>query len=204
MDLSRTRASLHGVAELLLAAPQHAVSDTVRLRVVPGGIATVAEPDLRVEGMELVTTRGRVPLEGTFAEVAAAAGVTARRLDDVYQDGGHATVDDRIELDPDQVAVLLGALAVGDEALRVFAPDASPVLWPEHFDVGITLDQVNYGVSPGDGYVDEPYAYVGPWARRSGAFWNQPFGAARPLSALGPVPAVVEFFREGADRAAAG
>ena len=32
-----------------------------------------------------------------------------------------------------------------------YVSDSSPILWPEHFDVGITLDQVNYGLSPGDG-----------------------------------------------------
>jgi hypothetical protein len=71
------------------------------------------------------------------------------------------------------------------------------VLWPEHFDVSITVDEVNYGVSPGDGYLGEPYAYVGPYTPRSGAFWNAPFGAARPLATLGELEAVVEFFTEG-------
>ncbi len=83
MDLTRTRLALHGAAELLLAGPQYVVSNTVRLRVVPGGIATVAEPDLRIEGIELVGAHGRQPLSGSYAAVAAAAGLTPRRLDDV-------------------------------------------------------------------------------------------------------------------------
>jgi hypothetical protein len=33
-------------------------------------------------------------------------------------------------------------------ALRSFAPGLEPVLWPEHFDLGIKLDEVNFGVSP--------------------------------------------------------
>jgi hypothetical protein len=68
------------------------------------------------------------------------------------------------------------------------------VLWPEHFDLGVTLDEVNYGVSLGDGYLAEPYAYVGPWQPRTGPFWNAPFGAARPLR---DVPDVAGFFAEG-------
>lgn len=200
MDLTRTRLALHGAAELLLAGPQYAVSNTVRLRVVPGGIATVAEPDLRIEGTELVGAHGRQPLRGSYAEVAAAAGLTPRRLDDVYHDGVDVSSDDPIELDPDHVALLLDAFATGDAALRAFAPDEVPVLWPEHFDVGISHDDVNYGLSPGDATLSEPYAYVGPWVRRSGRFWNQPFGAARPLAALGGVDAVAAFFREGAER----
>jgi hypothetical protein len=98
-------------------------------------------------------------------------------------------------------ATVLGALAVGDAALRRFAPDETPVLWPEHFDVGISLDEVNYGVSTGDAGIPEPYAYVGPWTPREGDFWNVSFGAARPLSALGDATAVAAFFAEG--RAAA-
>jgi hypothetical protein len=72
------------------------------------------------------------------------------------------------------------------------------VLWPEHFDVAITLDEVNYGASPGDGYLGEPYAYVGPFEPREGEFWNAPFGAARPLRELdGEITA---FFRAGRER----
>ncbi len=77
------------------------------------------------------------------------------------------------------------------------------MLWPEHFDVGISVNEVNYGISPGDGYLDEPYAYVGPWQRRQGTFWNAPFGAARPIAELSDVDAVVAFLAEGRDRAAA-
>jgi hypothetical protein len=198
VDLTPTRLALHGAAELLLAGPQYAVSRTIRLRVVPGGIATVVEPDLRVEGTDLVGTHGRQPLRGSYGDVAAAAGITPRRLDDVYRDGVDVSVDDPIDLDPDDVATLLDGFSVGDAALRALAPDEVPVLWPEHFDVAISLDEVNFGVSPGDGHLAEPYAYVGPWRPRTGTFWNQPFGAAQPLSALGGADAVADFFREGA------
>lgn len=55
-------------------------------------------------------------------------------------------------------------------------------------------------MSPGDGQIVVPYAYVGPWEVPSGEFWNRPFGAAREL----PVPAdpagIVEFFRAGRAR----
>jgi hypothetical protein len=103
-------------------------------------------------------------------------------------------------VDPDAASELLAAFARGDAALREFAPDVTPVLWPEHFDVGIQVGEVNYGISPGDSYLDEPYAYVGPWTPRTGEFWNAPFGAARPLREL-PGEALVAFLREGRDRA---
>jgi hypothetical protein len=195
VDLTRTRTTLHGVAELLLAGPQYAASGTIRLRVVPGGIATVAEPDLRLTAAELSGPAGRHALAGTYAEAAAALGVTPRSLGDVYRDTAGVRADDLIEVDAGRLVVLLDALARGDAALRSFAPSQEPVLWPEHLDVGLTVGEVNFGVSPGDALIPEPYAYVGPWTPRSGTFWNQPFGAARPLAELADAAA---FFAEGA------
>jgi hypothetical protein len=198
VDLSQTRTALHGVAELLLAGPQYDVSATIRLRALPGGIATVAPPDVRLEGAELVAPGGRCPLAGTYAEMAAAVGLTPRRLDDVYSGGPGVSADDPVVADAGRLAVLVDALALGDAALRVFAPGLEPVLWPEHLDVALTRDEVNFGVSPGDGYLPEPYAYVGPWEPRTGPFWNQPFGAARPMAELADLESLVTFFAEGA------
>jgi len=45
MDWEPTRRSLHGVAELLLAGPQHRATGRIDLSVVDGGFATAAEPD---------------------------------------------------------------------------------------------------------------------------------------------------------------
>jgi hypothetical protein len=197
VELNQTRTALHGAAELLLAGPQYNASGTIRLRVVPGGIATVAEPDVRLEGTALAGPGGRHPLAGTYAEAAAAVGVVPRSLEGVYRDGANVAPDDPIEIDAAALGVLVEALARGDAALRSFAPSAEPVLWPEHLDVAITVDEVGFGVSPGDANLPEPYAYVGPWSPRSGPFWNQPFGAARPLTELVDVAA---FFAEGAAR----
>lgn len=200
--LESTRHTLHGVAEFVLAGPQHHHSRTIRLRVTPGGFGTVADPDLRIERLELVGPGIRLPLGGSFSDLARAAGVEARMLRDVYGEGPALGLDDPILVDPAAVDVILNALAIGDAALRVFAPAEEPVLWPEHFDVAITTAEVNYGASPGDAHFSEPYAYVGPWNRRRGAFWNAPFGAARPMTELPDAGSVAEFFDEGARRAA--
>ena len=202
-SLSRTRRALHGVAELVLAGPQYAENREIRLRVTPGGFGTVATPDLRVDGLELVSEVARVPLAGTFGGLAEAVGVQARALRDVYADGPEVGLDDTVWVDPGAAALILDAFAAGDAAMRALAPDEQPVLWPEHFDVGISLAEVNYGVSPGDARIPEPYAYVGPWTLRDGDFWNQPFGAARRMAEAIDVQAVVAFFREGARRASA-
>lgn len=198
--LQRTRIALHGVAELVLAGPQYAVNKEIRLRVTPGGFGTVTTPDLEVDGIELVTPTARIPLGGTFAGLARAAGVQARPLRDVYGGGPDLDPDDPIVIDPDAARTVLDTFAAGDVAMRAFAPGLDPVLWPEHFDLGITRDEVNFGVSPGDVHVPEPYAYVGPWTPRAGAFWNTEFGAARPLTELGG-EALLAFFQEGAERA---
>jgi len=193
-----TRRSWHGVAELVLAGPQYRRTGTIRLRVTPGGFATTRSPDLRVVGAEVVGPATRIPIDGrTCAELGEALGVDAGAPADLYRDGSGVRLDERLVLDPDAVEILAGAFATGAGALATFAPQQTPVLWPEHFDVAITTNEVNYGVSPGDAYLDEPYAYVGPWHERSGPFWNAPFGAARPLRELAGVDAVVEFFTEG-------
>lgn len=57
----------------------------------------------------------------------------------------------------------------------------------------------NYGLSPGDAFLPVPYAYVGPAGPQEGEFWNAPFGAAVPLTALGSADGVLAFFRQGRD-----
>lgn len=199
-ELPPTRRALHGVAELVIAGPQYASFGDIRLHVVPGGLAGTAS-GVRVEGAELVWAGGRVPLAGTCRELADAVGVTAV-APNVYGDGSGVDPDEELDLDPDALALLLGWFERGDAALRAFAPDADRVLWPEHFDVGYALGEVNYGVSPGDAGHPAPYAYVGPWTRLEGAFWNASFGAARSAAELPDVDSLVAFFEQGRAEAA--
>jgi hypothetical protein len=195
-----TRLGLHGVAELVLAGPQFRLSGTIELRAVPGGFGTVADPDVRVIGHELVAGERRTQLAGqTLDQLAGACGLSATSLSDVYAEGPGLRGGDRVEVDPSAAAEVARAFGIGDAALRALAPDHRPVLWPEHFDIAIDVDEVNYGVSPGDTHFDEPYAYVGPWQRDNhlGDFWNAPFGAARTLADLGDADGVLAFFSEG-------
>jgi hypothetical protein len=201
-ELARTRRALHGVAELVLAGPQYRTSGTIRLRVRPGGFGTVAAPDLAVDGVHLVAGERRIALvPTTFAELAGAAGVTAGAPADLYRDGSGVDPDEPVTVQPDATGYLLDCFATADLALRRLDPGAAPVLWPEHFDIGITVDEVNYGVSLGDRTLPEPYAYVGPWQARTGGFWNVPFGAARSLRELAGVDGVAAFFADGRERA---
>jgi hypothetical protein len=194
-----SRRSLHGVAELVLAGPAYARDGDIRLRPTPGGFGVWAQPGPRINGVELVAGTRRVPLGGTVQALADAAGVAPRALTDVFADGAGVGLADAVEVDAEAAELLAAAFADGDRALEMFAPDAERVLWPEHFDIGISVDaeRINYGVSPGDSYEPWPYAYVGPWEPREGAFFNAAFGAARRLSELGDAVAIAAFFAQG-------
>lgn len=194
-----TRRSVHGLAELVLAGPRYRSSGQLRLRVLRDGIGTWDQSGPRFSGGDLVAEGNRFPVDGlTFAEAAARLGLEASALDDVYHDGPGVAPSETIRLEPEPLRILEQAFAAGEAALAAFRPEAERVLWPEHFDVAITADEVNYGVSPGDSFHALPYAYVGPHRPRTGAFWNAPFGAARPVAELGHAEAVAAFFREGA------
>lgn len=199
--MGATRRSLHAVAESLLAGPQHRASGTIRLRISPGGFGQVAGP-WRVAGTDLIGETVRVPLSGTLAEVAAGAGITAGVPAGLYGDHAAHPAHAPLAVDPTAAAVIADWFGRGATGLRTLAPDEEPVLWPEHFDLGIALDEVNYGISPGDAGHAAPYAYVGPWTPRQGPFWNASFGAVRAAAELPDAGTVAAWLAEG--RAAAG
>ncbi len=199
-ELSRARRALHAAAELLIAGPQYAATGDIRLKATGDGFSGWVSP-VKVSGNELITTDGRFALRGRLTDVARSAGISPRSLRDVYAGGPDFTDDEPAEVGRSAAVVLLTSFVHGDAALRGFAPDEEPVLWPEHFDIGITVDEINYGVSPGDTGIEEPYAYVGPWRVPVGRFWNQPFGAARLLTELPTPERIVDFFFAGRDAA---
>ena len=46
--LTKTRLQLHGIAECLLAGPEHRATGEIALAVSPGGFATTAGPHIRL------------------------------------------------------------------------------------------------------------------------------------------------------------
>ena len=175
-----TRRQLHGVAESLIAGPQYRAAGTIRLAVRPAGFTGTALA-VEVQGGDLVWSRGRVALAGPVSGLAAAAGLRAGPPTGVYISADPLDADTVLDIDSAAAELIYRSLYAGAQGLQAFVPEGRPVLWPEHFDVGITADEVNYGVSPGDSYHPRPYAYVGPWTPRTGRFWNAPFGALSPL-----------------------
>lgn len=194
------RNQLRGVAESLIAGPQHRASGTIRLAVRPDGFAGVSLP-LAVRGTDLVHPDGSVALSGPVDAIADAAGVQAGPPVGVYDLVDPLPADAVLDIDSASAEWLHRCHYAGGHALKRVLPQQHPVLWPEHFDVAATEDKVNYGVSAGDSFHPTPYAYVGPWTRRTGAFWNAPFGALLTLAAADDVDAltlrIAEFFERG-------
>jgi hypothetical protein len=204
-ELAVTRRTLHAMAELVLAGPQYRATGRLRLGVVPGGFATTTlTPLLRVDGVKVADATGTaVAIAGrTPRDLAAQLGVAAGRPDGAYEDGSGVDPDETLTVDAGHAGVITAALALGQQALLAFTAEVTPVLWPEHFDVAIRVHDVNFGVSPGDTFIAEPYAYVGVASAPAGhTFWNAPFGAAVPLRELPDAVAVTGFFTEGSGRA---
>lgn len=195
---SRTRTALHAVAELILAGPQHRASATIKLRVSPGGFRTCADPALEVVGTDLVAHGTSFPISGhTARELAVSVNVAAGAPLSVYTSGSGVDLDDQLTIEAAAAANIAEAYSRGDAALRLFAPAVVPVLWPEHFDVGIRVDDVNYGVSPGDGYLPAPYAYIGvdPVPGQD-PYWNAPFGTARLMSSFSSAAELRDYFAD--------
>ena len=207
-ELAVTRRSLHGVAELVLAGPQYRATGKLRLGVVSGGFATILDPRLRVDGGQVAGATGAaVAIDGrTPRALGAELGVAAGRPEGAYEGGSGVDPGETLSLDADQAGVILGALALGHEALVAFAPAETPVLWPEHFDVAVAADQVTYGVAAGDDLHPLPYAYVAPFdvTAHRGPFFNAPFGALRSLDPTADVDAlaaqIADFLAEGRGR----
>jgi hypothetical protein len=167
--LVATRRQLHGIAECLLAGPEYQATGEIALRVTPGGFGTTAGPEIRLDGMELVAGDRRVPAAGSFRNLADQLGVEFGAPAIGYRDGSGAQPNDVVDLDSAAVQVIVDWFALSDAALRVLDPGQQPILWPEHFDVAILLDNRSYGSSPGDDSHPAPYAYVSAHDHDGGA-----------------------------------
>lgn len=232
---SSTRDVLRHLATHIVARARSQETGQISLRATPGGFGTPTFGDagtqVRLSGGVLVrdtdtagqaTSKARAVDGSTLAELATLAQVDLGADLDV----GHDTpplgdVDTRMTVDTLSADALAAWFAVGtmalDRVVAALAESATPTvirLWPEHFDVAIDAAaapalRANLGVSPGDGFHDQPYAYVGPWTDdRPGNpdFWNAPFGAVMGHGVLvgvdDPVSRLADFFLDGMHRLA--
>jgi hypothetical protein len=193
-----TRRQLRGVAESLIAGPQYRASGTIRLAVRPDGFTGVSIPTA-VYGTDLVFPNGSFPLVGPVSAIAA--GLDPGPPDGVYDIVDPLPADAVLNLDVAAAEWIHRSHYAGGHAIKNVLPEQHPVLWPEHFDVAATDNEVNYGVSAGDDYHPTPYAYVGPWTQRTGPFWKAPFGAICPLAPADHVDALTSRIADFFERA---
>jgi hypothetical protein len=197
--LAETRSALHTVAEHVLAA--------YRFRRRPhrppagaGGIGTLTDGRwVGVVGGDLVVREetGAVTREPvtTLRSAGTLVGIPAGLPPGSYTPVTPLDLDAGLEIDPGTAAALAAWFALVADALGVFVshhrdePATDPTIWPEHFDLALSMGEVNYGGSPGDGDHPEPYLYVSPWTKPSGDFWNEPFGASRTAASVPDVAA---------------
>jgi hypothetical protein len=217
-SLTSTRESLHRVAEHVLSAALKRATGQIALRPGSGGVRT---PPLDEEGRVLalagtdiallvgadVTRRARLT---TVGEAADAMGVQAGFPWTKHPPGTPFLPDEPLALDPEAAETLAAWFQLGDRALSLLAAevgaadDAVPKVYPEHFDLAISADSVNYGASPGDAAIAEPYLYVGPYdgPPTRDAFWNAPFGAFVTRREVATPEEALDFFRSGRSRLA--
>jgi hypothetical protein len=147
----------------------------------------------------------RAPIT-TIADAARFVGITPGAPSAVYTPSTPLEPDAPLSVDLDAVEILAMWHELTNVALRAFAESIAEdepteaQLWPEHFDLAMSADRINYGGSPGDDYIDVPYLYVGPFEGRPSepdAFWNQPFGAAMGFDEIATIQDAFEFFRKG-------
>ena len=200
-----TRRQLHGIAECFIAGPQYRTAGTIRLAVRPDGFSWTAVA-VAVRGTRLEWPDGAVELTGPVNGIVQAAGLDfGPPPSAVYHSVAPLALDTVLDLDAHAAEAVSRSLYAGEAALKAVLPEGYPVLWSEHFDVAVTDNEVNYGVSAGDDANPLPYAYVSPWNfagnARTGPFWNASFGALYPLDLSAGVDTltadIADFFGRG-------
>jgi hypothetical protein len=211
--LADTRSRLHLVAARVLAAARFQAVGKLGLEVAPGGFATPEFDGRRLAVNDGALSDGHRRHELTSLGAACEfAGVDiSAAVHPVLALAGDADTD--VSVDAVSAGALADWYALSQDALERFAatcgPSSTPspiTLWPEHFDVALEVgpeaNRANYGGSPGDGEIAEPYLYVGPFAPRVGEFWNASFGAALTTTEVNAGADPLEFFLAGLENLA--
>jgi hypothetical protein len=197
---TETRLSLHALGEHVVAAARHAENGRIGLRFTRRGFGTPyfgAGRQLRVEGGRLVVD-GVAHTPATLGEAADLTGFPLGMPAEIYRPLTPAEPGTPLRISPaaaDALGAWYGFAWSVLEQLRHDARTLAPgrvQLWPEHFDPAVDLGdeaaggKASYGASPGDEAHPEPYLYVAPWKKQTGAYWNDDAfgGASLPYAAL--------------------
>jgi hypothetical protein len=222
-SFATTRASLHALAEHVIAPARYRADGHIGLVATAGGFGTPrfgGDERIRVDGTELVQERPGSTTRVAITTIAAAAqflGIEPGAPAEVYKPATDVAYDTHLAITADGARALAGwiefATSLLEELRNAYSALApTPIqMWPEHFDLSCDFGdadagaRANYGASPGDDAIPVPYLYFGPWdgARRTGALGTHGFGAALTYDELRAAdnerPAGLEFFRDGAE-----
>jgi hypothetical protein len=208
-----TRNAIHMLAEHVLCVARYEVDGHVGLCSELSGVATPAlgasETVVAIDGAEIVVRSRKGERRAAITTARHAAdfvGVAPGVPKGLWQPATTLLLDTPLVIDQ-RSAVTLGSwfsfvsVALKELIERTGGTFDAPTLWPEHFDLATSSDEVNYGGSPGDDYLARPYLYVGPHARPLPAagkdFWNAPFGASLPYEDIASLDHAVGFLRYG-------
>ena len=92
----------------------------------------------------------------TVADAARFVGIAPGAPQGVYRPSTPLEPDAPLPVDRDAAEVIAMWYELTDLALRSFATSiasdepSEAQLWPEHFDLALSADRINYGGSPGD------------------------------------------------------
>ncbi len=200
-----TRSSYHALAEHVLCRARWEATARIGLRALRGGFGTPHFGDdeqlwINANGLHhsQFATEQSIAIT-SLREAAKFAGLDAPGAPpEIFTPTTAPDVESALAISQPASERLFAWYGFGAEvleALRVTLSDGTPSmvqLWPEHFDLAFDgahslHARANYGASPGDAGLPEPYLYVGPWDTSGLAqdpFWNQPWGAALRYDAL--------------------
>ena len=206
----RSREAVHALAEHVLCTVRHAAVGRIGLTPVPDGIATPPFDGRTVglRGLDLVDSGPHGERRAPVTTLRAAGQFFG--VDPVAPPLWTPTttpdLDAPLAIEADDAAALAAWFALVAGVLMRVDPSAAQTLWPEHFDLAITVGEVTFGGSPGDAEHAEPYLYVLPPAgfeRGDPTFWNEPFGASLAYHRIDGQADADTFFAEAAERLAA-
>ena len=207
------RQAVHAVAEFVLAGVRHGAIGRIGLQPGARGVETAPFGDhhrvVAVDGDELVDRDDDGERRSPITTVRAAAaffGVEPGIPNKLWTQVSTVGLDDPLVIEPGAVDALAAWFAFVTDALeglrRDGGADLDPLtLWPEGFDLATAGGGVNFGGSPGDVFIAEPYLYVGPHDRPypadGGSYWNESFGAALRYDDITSLDQAVAFFTRG-------
>ena len=196
---AETRDALRRLACYVIAPARKAVTGRIGLRPTPGGFGTPpfgADEQLRVAGTSLIRRAGGDGKSAPITSLAAAAAFAGVELSADPGIGsdlprlGEPERRCRSRLRP--VDAVGAWFAFSTSVLESSGPSSTPPAGPapkpssgrSTSTSAATSRASTSAASPGDGFVAEPYVYVGPWNTEGlpdGDFWNAAFGAVSPL-----------------------